>query len=99
MGHYGSGAGKGFTSLDAVTSAATGSVFGAAGFGSISVQISGISGDTVQIEGSNDGTNWDLLEGVITGDDIFQVEMGAKFLRARVTVYGSGTITAIFVGA
>ncbi len=99
MSGYAIGAGKGFTSLDAVTSAATGKVFGAGGFGAISCQISGINGDTVQIQGSNDGTNWDLLEAAIVADDIFQVEMGAKFLRARVTIYGSGTITAVFVGA
>lgn len=92
------GAGKVYTSLDAVTATDTGKVFGAAGFRAISAQISGINGDTVQIQGSNDGTNWDLLEAAITADDIYQVEMGAKFLRARVTVYGSGTITATFVG-
>ena len=99
MGHYGSGAGKGFTSLNAVTSAVVGSVFGASGFSAISCQVSGINGDTVQIQGSNDGTIWDLLEAAITADDIFQVELGAKHLRAEVTIYGTGTITAIFVGA
>lgn len=92
------GAGKPFTSLDAVTGTAVGRVFGAAGFDAVSCQISGITDATVEIQGSNDGVIWDLLEAAVTGDDIFAVELGARYLRAECTIHASGTITAVFVG-
>ena len=92
------GAGKPFTSLDAVTGTGAGRVFGAAGFDAVSCQISGISGDTVEIQGSNDGTTWDLLETAVTVDDIYAVELGARFLRAELTIFSAGAVTAIFVG-
>lgn len=92
------GAGKVYTSLDAVVVTGAGKVFGAAGFRAISCQVSGITTATVQIQGSNDGTNWDLLEAAITADDIYQVEMGAKYLRGNVTIWTAGAITVTFVG-
>ncbi len=92
------GAGKPYTSLNAVVAVEDGRVFGAAGFSAISCQISGITSATVEIQGSNDGVSWDLLDVAITADDIFAVERGARYLRASVTVWVSGAITAVFVG-
>ncbi len=92
------GAGKPFKSLDAVVATADGRVFGAAGFSAISCQVSGITDATVEVQGSNDGVIWDLLDVAITADDIFAVERGANYLRASVTIWASGAITAVFVG-
>lgn len=85
------------TLLNAVTSGGAGTehdlsaVNGYEG-GSHSVEVSGISGDTVEIEGQIDST-WHSL-GSITADGLYTYQGVFKQIRGNVTSYGAGTITA-----
>lgn len=87
------------TLLDAVEATGAGaSVEPPIGTESFSVQITGISGDTVQIQASNDDTNWSQVGDDITANGIYSVESGALYYRANVTAYSAGTITAVAAG-
>ena len=55
-------------------------------------QVSGISGDTVKIQVSNDNSNWvDLI--TTTADGGWTDDAPWRYVRANVTVYSAGTIT------
>lgn len=70
--------------------------------GSIHITSIGI-GNTVIVEQSNDGTNWAQIflqsgvgggaTGTITSTGIWYFPIFARYVRARVSVYGSGTVT------
>ena len=58
------------------------------------VVVRGISGDTVVLQGSLDGTNWVTLDGATFTADIGATLITSfKYIRANVTVYSAGTIT------
>ncbi len=59
--------------------------------GQHSIEVSGISGDTVLIEGRID-TNWFTL-GTFTADGLLTVPGVFKGIRGNVSVYSAGTIT------
>lgn len=74
----------------------------------LAIQVQGISGDTITWEVTIDGTNWKgiLVAPVTTGttaltttaDGIFTVDVtGLVQFRARISTYGSGTITVTAV--
>ncbi len=58
------------------------------------LQVNGITTATVQFQGSLDDTNFYLLGSALTADGIVTVANAPKFIRANVTAYTSGTITA-----
>lgn len=77
-----------------------------ANYDTAGIQVTGINGDTITWEVSIDGTNWVgiLVAPVTTGtgaltttaNGIFVVDVaGLAFLRARISTYGSGTITVV----
>lgn len=84
-------------SLDGATSTGAGSAFGAQGMSDVSVQVVGISGGSINIEASNDGTNWVTQGSAITTDGITILTPGPRYFRANLTA-GSGPTTAIFNG-
>jgi len=57
------------------------------------IQIDGISGDTVLIQVSNDNTNWYTVT-TAAADGHWQLTSTARYMRANVSVYSAGTITA-----
>jgi hypothetical protein len=90
-----------FISLDAEDEVANGDSFPPrVGFGHMSVQVNGmVTNDIVQVQASNDGTNYEPIGDDISADGIYAVELGAVEYRAAVTdVSGGGTITATFAG-
>lgn len=59
------------------------------------IVIHGITTATVVIEASFDGTNWvPVTGGTITADSGITLDVPFPFMRANVTSYTSGTITA-----
>ncbi len=72
----------------------------------VTIQIEGISGDTITFEGTIDNDTWyalrftPLTSGTVattaTADGLYQSTLpvlGLKYVRARISTYGSGTIT------
>ena len=57
------------------------------------IQVDGISGDTVLVQVSNDDTNWYTVV-TVTADGHYQLESTSRYMRANVSVYSAGTITA-----
>lgn len=60
-------------------------------FKSLIVQIEGIVGDTVDIEGSLDGENWLTMQ-TCTADAVYSLPF-VLYIRLNVTTYSSGNIT------
>ncbi|RVU07520.1 hypothetical protein EOE18_00005 [Novosphingobium umbonatum] len=100
------GVADGATQTASVTSAAVVLSLDTLGYASGSFQITSIgSGNTVSFEQSNDGTNWTALPvnlattpfvayastATVTG--IFNFGIIARYVRARVSTYSSGTVT------
>jgi len=58
------------------------------------LQVSGITSATVVLQGSLDGTNWSTIGTALTANGIVTVQNAPKYLRANVTAWTSGSITA-----
>jgi hypothetical protein len=58
------------------------------------LQVSGITTATVAFEGSLDGTNWSTIGTALTANGIVTIQNAPKYLRANVTAWTSGSITA-----
>ena len=58
------------------------------------LQVSGITTATVAFQGSLDGTNWSTIGSALTANGIVIVQNAPKYLRANVTAWTSGSITA-----
>ena len=58
------------------------------------LQVSGITTATVAFQGSLDGTNWSTIGTALTANGIVTIANAPKYLRANVTAWTSGTITA-----
>ena len=58
------------------------------------LQVSGITSATVALQGSLDGTTYATIGTALTADGIITVANAPKYLRANVTAWTSGTITA-----
>ena len=58
------------------------------------LQVSGITTATVAFQGSLDGTTYATIGTALTADGIITVANAPKYLRANVTAWTSGTITA-----
>jgi len=84
----------------AVAAAATGgqATHNIADFKYGSVQIHGTFAGTIQLEVSNDGTVWVSLGGAETTPGITEHNFNTEFIRANITVYGSGAINVTLVG-
>lgn len=79
-----------------------------AGYAALSVQLTGISSSTVQVQFSNDNSNWlpspcfvpgnyGTSSGIainLTTNNLFVVPVQGRYMRVRCTSYGSGTIAA-----
>lgn len=86
------------TLLNGVSSASVGSPYDLAAVtgyphGEHTVQVIGISGDSVKIQGTIDDTNWHDVGTVFTLDGMQTFGGVWLKLRGNVTVYGSGNIT------
>ena len=92
------------TLLDAVTATSDGEWIPTRGIYLMSVEIIGISGDTVQIRGTNQHTRpLDTDDGQQLGTDItanwlFGNVIPVTWFKLMVSAYGAGTITARFLG-
>ena len=58
------------------------------------LQVSGITTATVALQGSLDGTTYATIGTALTADGIITVANAPKYLRANVTAWTSGSITA-----
>ena len=58
------------------------------------IQISGLTVGTVAAQGSVDNTNWATIETALTANGIVTIQNAPKYLRANVTAWTSGSITA-----
>jgi hypothetical protein len=58
------------------------------------LQVSGITTATVDLEGSLDGSNWTTVGTALTANGIVTVANAPKYLRANVTAWTAGAITA-----
>jgi hypothetical protein len=58
------------------------------------LQVSGITTATVDLEGSLDGSNWTTVGTPLTANGIVTVANAPKYLRANVTAWTAGAITA-----
>ena len=58
------------------------------------LQVSGITTATVAFQGSLDGTNWSTVGTALTANGIVTIQNAPKYLRANVTAWTSGSITA-----
>ncbi len=58
------------------------------------LQVSGITTATVALQGSLDGTTYATIGTALTADGIITVTNAPKYLRANVTAWTSGSITA-----
>jgi len=89
---------------DAATSAANGNTVAVGGKAGVLLEVSGISGDTITVEGKLLDSTWNAIDcyamsggarsTTITTDGLYWVPTpGLKAVRARISTYGSGTIT------
>ena len=58
------------------------------------IQVSGITSATVAAQGSVDNTTWATIGTALTADGLITLTNPPPFIRANVTVYVTGTITA-----
>ena len=58
------------------------------------LQVSGITTATVAFQGSLDGTTFATIGTALTADGIVTIANAPKYLRANVTAWTTGTITA-----
>jgi len=58
------------------------------------LQVSGITTATVALQGSLDGTNWSTQGTALTANGIVTIANAPTYLRANVTAWTSGAITA-----
>jgi hypothetical protein len=58
------------------------------------LQVSGITTATVAFQGSLDGTNWSTIGTALTANGIVIIANAPTYLRANVTAWTSGSITA-----
>lgn len=79
------------------------------GLASLTLQVTGITGDTITLEATVDGTNYvavlaaNLNTGAvattITANGLYSVPCaGLKFVRARISTYSAGAITVVGMG-
>ncbi len=92
------------TLLDAIVATGNGEWIDVSGLKSYNIHTSGITTATLQIRGSNDVTKpsdatHDIQLGSnITADGMKQFTTPLKWLKLRVTVWTSGTITTVIEG-
>lgn len=87
--------------LDGVVATGPGPWRMAAGIQSPTIQVSGITTATIQVEVSNDKgdpTNVDQDGANITADGVQTITAGYRWVRANVSVWTSGTISARLSG-
>jgi len=58
------------------------------------LQVSGITTATVAFQGSLDGSNWSTIGTALTANGIVTIQNAPTYLRANVTAWTSGSITA-----
>ena len=58
------------------------------------LQVSGITSATVALQGSLDGTTYATIGTALTANGIVTIQNAPKYLRANVTAWTSGSITA-----
>ena len=74
----------------------------------LAIHVSGITSATVTVNGSSgtatgglpsNAVNGTAIGTAITGDDWFTVSQAPRFIKARVTVYASGTVTVVLMAS
>lgn len=58
------------------------------------IQVSGITSATVAAQGSVDNATWATIGTALTADGLITITNPPPYIRANVTVYVTGTITA-----
>ena len=90
--------------LDAIVATGNGEWIDVRGLKSYNIHTSGITTATIQVRGSNDearpsdATHDIQLGSDITADGMTQFTAPVRWIKARVTVWTSGTITVIIEG-
>jgi len=84
--------------LENRTATATGPAIDTSKIRKGSVVVRGITVATVQIEGSNDGTNFEKIGADITADATVEINTYAKNIRAVISAYTTGTIFVDYAG-
>jgi hypothetical protein len=90
---------------DAAKATGNGVSIGVSGFGVVSIQVSGTFVGTVTFEGTVDNESWFVVQAknkgtattgtTATAAGIYDIDVtGLQFVRARISAYTSGTITA-----
>jgi len=70
----------------------------------LSIDVSGISGDTVQVRGSNSATEPAATDdgrqvgSDITSDTIYAITDAVKWIKVKISTYSAGTISAQLFG-
>ena len=82
------------TLLNAVTASGASSAVQVDGGQPVFLQVSGITTATVALQGSLDGSTFATIGTALTADGIITIANAPKYIRANVTAYTSGTITA-----
>lgn len=82
------------TLLSGVTSTGTSISVGTDSNKPAFIQVSGITSATVAAQGSVDNTTWATIGTALTADGLITITNPPPFIRANVTVYVTGTITA-----
>lgn len=89
---------------------ATNGIIDTTGYGSVYIQPTSVgSGNTIQIQASNDGANWVTAAGCLSGVNaipistltvttaIYPCPVVSRYVRINITVYGSGTVAVSVV--
>ena len=69
------------------------------------VSIEGISGDTIHVRGSNaptkpaDATHGSLIGAAVTADGTVEITAPYRWIKARMTIFSAGSVTAYLLGA
>ena len=60
--------------------------------------VRGITVATIQIEGSNDGTNFKKIGSDITADGVTEINVYVRQIRAKISAWTSGTVSVDYAG-
>lgn len=82
------------TILNAVTSTGASRSVGTDSDKPAFIQVSGIASATVVAQGSLDNSTWATIGSALTADGLITITNPPPYIRANVTVYITGTITA-----
>jgi hypothetical protein len=80
------------------TSVSTGDAINVFEYREKTLSVAGTFSATIQFEGTLDGSNWFNLGSPVTAPGLIEVTAFLRSMRAKVTVYVSGTPVGVFGG-